>query len=229
MQVVVAEFDERVGEIEAYLDFIKTVDDRSTRLLREADGSPVYTPTQQDDVLRTFKASALLMLYNLMESSVANAVEAIFDELEQQVVAFDVCSDEIRLVILGNIRQHRPLKLLPVLNVLATDIVTKTFRKTDALSGNIDAREIKGVARQYGFPPPASRGDRLVTVKTHRNDLAHGSKSFAEVGRTFTVPDLLEINREVVVYLREMLENVTIYLRDRHYLLASAANPQQTA
>ena len=224
MQLVVKEFQERVAEIEGYLDFVRTVSQGSTQLRRASDNTPAYTAASQDDLLRTFKASALLMLYNLMESSVKNSVESIFDELEKQTVSFDGCREEIRLVVLGNMRQHSPPNLLSMLNVLATDVVTKTFRKADIFSGNIDAREIKGVARRYGFSEPKSRGDRLLTVKTHRNDLAHGSKSFAEVGRSFSIEDIIQIKQDVVDYLREMLDNVTSYLDEKSYLLIPATS-----
>lgn len=224
MQLVAKEFLERVAEIDTYLNFVRTVSDGTTHLMRASDNLPIYTSNSQDDLLRTLKASALLMLYNLMESSVKNAVEAIFDELEKQMVPFDGCREEIRLVVLGNIKQHAPHKLLPQLNILATDVVTKTFRKAEVVSGNIDAREIKGVARQYGFTEPRRRGDRLLTVKTHRNDLAHGNKSFSEVGRSFSIEDIIQIKQDVVDYLGEMLENVTSYLDSKSYLLISATN-----
>jgi hypothetical protein len=224
MQLVSQEFQERVAEIDTYLNFLRTVGDGSTHLVRASDNLPAYTANSQDDLLRTLKASALLMLYNLMESSVKNAVEAIFDELEKEMVPFDSCREEIRLVVLGNMKQHAPQKLLPHLNILATDVVTKTFRKAEVVAGNIDAREIKKVALQYGFLKPRGRGERLLSVKTHRNDLAHGNKSFSEVGRSFSVEDILQIKQEVVEYLGEMLENVTSYLDSKSYLLISSTN-----
>ena len=73
----------------------RSVDTDETLLIKSPDQGPEYSSTQQQDLLKTFKASALLMLYNLMESSVTNAVEAIFDELEKQSVSFDQCREEI--------------------------------------------------------------------------------------------------------------------------------------
>ncbi len=84
------------------------------------------------------------MLYNLMESSVTNAIEAIFDELAAGPVSFDVCREEIRLIVLSNLQQHQPQKLLPELNMLATDIVIKTFRKSEIFSGNIERQCLFG-------------------------------------------------------------------------------------
>ncbi len=222
MQIVVQEFNERVKEIESYLDFIRRVDTCEMLLAKSATHDPAYTLVEQQDLLRTFKASALLMLYNLMESSVTNAVEAIFDELEQQAIPFDQCREEIRIVVLGNIRRHEPRKLSPEIAALATDIISKTFRRETIVSGNVDAREIREVAKRYGFPEPQSRGDRLLTVKTHRNDLAHGSKSFAEVGRSFAVEDIIEIKNDVVAYLRETLDHVAGYLHGRSYVASTS-------
>lgn len=217
MQGIVQEFHERVREIEVYLGFMKSVDADETLLVKSSDQSPKYSSIQQQDLLKTFKASALLMLYNLMESSVTNAVESIFDELEKQLVSFDQCREEIRLIVLGNIRQYKPQRLLPLITLLATDIVTKTFRREVVVSGNVDARKIREVAKRYGFLEPQMAGERLLTVKINRNDLAHGSKTFAEVGRSFTVQDIIEIQDEVVSYLAEMLNNVADYLDSKNY------------
>jgi len=217
MQNVIEEFNVRVQEIEDYFKFIHRVDDNEILIQNNESDEPAYSSVEQQNLLRTFKASALLMLYNLMESSITNAVEAIFDELGQRGLHFDQCRDEIRLVVLSNIRRYKPEKLLPDISILATDIVTKTFRRETIVSGNVDAREIKEVARRYGFRVPQGRGDRLLTVKTHRNDLAHGSKSFAEVGRSFSVQDILDIKNDVVSYLNETLNHVADYLNSQSY------------
>ncbi len=212
------EFLKRVSEIRAYVDFIHKIDTEEFRIVAGESGEPAYTRIVREDLLRTSKASALLMLYNLMESSVTNAVEAIFDELERESVSFDICREEIRLVVLGNVNRHEPKKLLSELNSLATDIVVKSFRKVETVSGNVDAREIRRVAKKFGFQKPSKQGERLLAVKTHRNDLAHGSKSFTEVGRTFTMTDILEISDEVVAYLTELMANVAQYLTSKNYL-----------
>jgi len=221
MQNVLQEFHDRVIEIEAYLEFIRQVDDNELLLVRAQSPQPANEPQGQQDLLRTFKASALLMLYNLMESSVTSAVEAIFDELAQREIPYDQCREEIRLVVLKNTKSHDPQKLLPEIRTLASDIVTKTFRPETVVSGNVDAREIRQVAKRYGFPEPKSRGDRLLTVKTNRNDLAHGSKSFAEVGRSFSVNDIIVIKIDVVTYLTETLNHVANYLSAKEYSLTS--------
>jgi hypothetical protein len=58
----------------------------------------------------------------------------------------------------------------------------------------------------------------LLTVKTNRNDLAHGNKSFADVGRDFDVARLIAIKAEVIEFLKELLSNVAAYISTSAYL-----------
>jgi hypothetical protein len=65
---------------------------------------------------------------------------------------------------------------------------------------------------------PNNKSDELLTVKTHRNDLAHGNKSFADVGRDFDLVRLKNIQAEVLLFLGELLANVADYITTRAYL-----------
>ena len=223
------DFQTRVAEIEAYFAFIQAVDNESLALISKNATTPAYSVSQREDLLRTFKASAFLMLYNLMEATVKNAVEAIFDELQKHDVSFNSCRSEVRRVVLNNLkrcdnqdhlRSRSVSDVLDLFGNLATDAVTKTFQRTDVVSGNVDAREIRELADRYGFGRPAADGDSLVTVKANRNDLAHGDKSFAEIGRDFDVPRLEEIKTKVIAYLSKLMTSVEDYLTHQHYLAA---------
>ena len=72
--------------------------------------------------------------------------------------------------------------------------------------------------REAGFRHPAVKSDSLLTVKTNRNDLAHGDKSFADVGRDFDMVRLDGIKNEVQAFLDELLVNVADYIAARAYL-----------
>lgn len=214
------DFRERVTEIEAYLAFVQKIEAGDTLLIQRDSQMPTYASTDQKNLIRTFQASAFLLLYNLMESTVSNAIEAIFDEFSNRGTSFDSCRSTIRRVVLGNLKQHNLDDILPNLNRLSIDIVTKTFQKNKIVSGNVDAKKIRDVADEYGFAHPSADGNPLLTVKTSRNDLAHGSKSFAEVGRDYTIAQIISIKEKVVAYLDAMLINVTTYINHQHYLAA---------
>jgi len=153
---------------------------------------------------------------------VKNAIEAIFDELDDRGVSFDDCRDEVRKIVLTNLKRHDVQKILPKLSDLSLTVVAATFRKDDLFSGNVDGRIIQKVATKYGFRGPNKKsGQLLQMVKTNRNDLAHGNKSFADVGRDFTVDRLDEIRNEVLAFLEEVLANVAVYITTRAYLASS--------
>ena len=98
--------------------------------------------------------------------------------------------------------------------------MTKTFLKDKVLSGNVDARKIRDLADEYGFTHPAADGSDLLVVKTNRNDLAHGSKSFADVGRDYTITDIIAMKDKIIIYLKAMLDNVADYILGKQYLAA---------
>lgn len=223
MQSILEEFEKRIWEIDACLLFLDQMDQGKVAFCMDPENPAQPDPVQIPDLVKTFKATLFLMLYNLMESTVTNAVEAIFDELEQKAVAFDQCSDQIRMVVLKNLKQHNAEKLYGLVREIAVDIVTKTFESKNVVSGNVDARKIAEIARKYGFNSPTSRGDRLLTIKTQRNDLAHGAKSFSEVGRSYSMKDIAALKDDVVTYLREMINHVGAYLDGQHYYKQAAA------
>src|SRR6185369_4550051 len=111
------DFRERVDEIEAYFAFVTNIDNGDTLLIKKGGTlDSAYTSQAQGDLTRTFKATAFLLLYNLMESTVSNAIEAIFDELSNHLIPFDSCTQQIRRVVLGNLKQHNVIDILPNLN-----------------------------------------------------------------------------------------------------------------
>ena len=69
------------------------------------------------------------------------------------------------------------------------------------------------------FQPDAkSRGGIVLeTVKERRNDLAHGTLSFAECGRDYSIKDLGEIKDQAVLFLRGLLAGMKQYYDEKQY------------
>ncbi len=220
MIAVQSEFQDRVQEIEAFFGFIHSVDSNQTVLMTQ-EGAPAYSTSDREDLLRTFKASAFLLLYNLMESTVCNSIEAIFDELKVKGTSFDEYDDKVKKIIIDNLKLHSSHAIVPELREIAVDIAAKTFKKREIVSGNVDASAIRKVADRYGFSRPAADGSSLLTIKSHRNDLAHGAKSFAEVGRAFSMEDMKRLKEQVIRYLGALLASISTYLQEEHYLVSS--------
>jgi hypothetical protein len=212
------EFRQRKREVERYLRFVHRIDAGKHLVVERNGTSPAYKSAELSDIIKTLKANTFLLLYNLLEATLKNAVESIFDELNTQSVDFDSCREELRRVILGNLKNRDVLKILPKINQLATDIINSSFVKERLFAGNVDGRAIRSAAAEYGFAAPRKKSDELLTVKTNRNDLAHGNKTFGDVGKDYDVKRLTDITKEVIEYLAELIDNVEHYLKQRHYL-----------
>ncbi|MGP1388005.1 MAG: MAE_28990/MAE_18760 family HEPN-like nuclease [Thainema sp.] len=190
--------------------------------MKDKDGSPKIKDVDAN-LLKTLKASAFLLLYNLIEATMRNAIEAIFDELRVRGVSYDRIRPELKKIVLKNLKKRNSDRLFSSINTIAVDIIAAGFDKSDLFSGNLDALKIRNTADEYGFShrtdyARTGNGSDLLIVKTNRNDLAHGFKSFAEVGRDKTADELLEIKNKVIRYLKQILTNIDQYLSSQDYL-----------
>jgi hypothetical protein len=220
MILVQKDFKTRSAEIENYFKFVQSLSSGTSVFCNAGTTTPGMTQEESESLVKTLKANGFILLYNLIESTMKNAIEAIFEELGSQGVSFDDCREEVRQIVISNLKSHNPERIFNDLKPIAQRVLTETFRKEKAFAGNVDALKIREVAKDYGFLRPSAKGDNLLTVKSNRNDLAHGDKAFAEVGRDFDIDRLVTIKDEVIVYLEEVLKNINDYLTSRGYLAA---------
>lgn len=217
------DFDERAQEVSRYFLFLKNLEQGSIKLSM-GNGRNPKTKSINNNLEKTLKATGFLLLYNLVESTMRNAIITIFDEFQSKNVSFDDVTDKVKKIIIKNFKENNSTDtLLKSINNISFDIISSSFDKEKLFSGNLDARRIRDTSEMYGFScttnaKKTKNGSDLFTVKTNRNDLAHGFKSFEEVGRNATADELLVIQRRVICYLREILENIEIYLSKQEYL-----------
>ena len=67
------------------------------------------------------------------------------------------------------------------------------------------------------FPCPLS--DSEMQLKERRNDLAHGTLSFAECGRDYSIYDLSDIKSETDLFLKGLLQGMKQYYDEKLYKL----------
>ncbi|MDY7229027.1 MAE_28990/MAE_18760 family HEPN-like nuclease [Hyalangium rubrum] len=225
MTTLRGEFEIRKKEIEGYFSFIEMIaSDGATVSFVDTEGNPVSRPVDKD-VAKTLKAAGFLLLYNLVESAMTNAIGAIFDELKQKRVNFDTVREELKRVAIDNLKRNGGRDLHASIQDLSVDILTAAFDRSKIFSGNLDARKIREAAEEYGFSATTNarltnNGKSLLTVKTNRNDLGHGDKSFSEVGRDYEMMRLAEIKTEAIAYLSDIIGNIEKYISEMHYLAA---------
>lgn len=222
MNTVLVDCQSRAAEVEKYFGFVRGLSEGTVSIRNSRDQQPDLNSLEQAEFLKTLKASCYLLLYNLVESTMRNVVQQIFDEFRTRQIRYDVCRMELKRLVLLHFRRRNIDKLIPRLVDIARDIVTETFDKEEMFSGNLDAKMIRHTAERFGFAaPPKGQGAKLVTVKNARNDLAHGIKSFSEVGREASVDDLDQAKVQVVEILATTITNVSDYLTSRAYMDAT--------
>ena len=221
------DFNERSREVSKYLMFLKSLEQGTTKLSMEGKRKISKIKEIDSELIKTLKASAFLLLYNLVEATMRNAIEAIFDELQRKGICYDNIRPELKKIVLKNLKKRDPDKIFASITAISIDIIIAGFDKKDLFSGNIDGRKIRTTATEYGFsyltdPAKTGNGQDLLIIKSNRNDLAHGFKSFAEVGKDKTADELLEIKNKTVIYLRQILQNIEQYLSNQDYLDSSS-------
>ncbi|NOT62889.1 MAG: hypothetical protein HOP19_21990 [Acidobacteria bacterium] len=213
-----ADFDARSKEVDEYFEFVKDILSATSDLIYlNGYGKPSLL-TASSDLQKTLKANGFLLVYNLVESTMKNAIEAIIAHLSAQGVEFDELTKELKVVILKNAKKWNAEKLEPELSKIGQHIIQKTFRKEELFSGNVDAREIRETLLAYGVKVNHSViGNSLLTIKTKRNDLAHGTISFSECGKDYDIADLIKFKDEAQDYLKATLNDIQHFLSTAGY------------
>lgn len=219
---VLNDFDTRIREVENYFAHVTRLDDGAIEL-SPAPAAGHLPAIDKDVWIKTLKASCFLLMYNVVESTTKNAIQAIFDDLGSNTVEFDLCRREVRKIVLTNLKRASIDKAVPALSRISVDIVVKTFDKNELFSGNLDAKKIREVTRDYGIKNPRGDGSQLLPIKTNRNDLAHGNKSFDEVGREYSSAQLNLMLRDLKRYMSSFLINVDEYISNKEYLVPAVA------
>ncbi|WP_293131294.1 MAE_28990/MAE_18760 family HEPN-like nuclease [Microcoleus sp. bin38.metabat.b11b12b14.051] len=230
METVLLDFNKRAKEVHDYFIFMESLEKQTTKLAFLDTPGQYQIQSLDPELAKTLKANGFLLLYNLVESTMRNAIEAIFEEFKNKAVSFDQLKPKLKMIVLQNLKNRSPNKIYLTINQISTDIITATFEREELFSGNVDARLIKEIAEKYGFSyktdfAKTKNGQNILVVKSNRNDLAHGIKSFEEVGQDKTIEELLEIKKEVIEYLRQILENIKTYLDNQEYLDVTTNNP----
>lgn len=221
------DFSDRVNEINLYFDFMENIIIKDGKL-KYPDATVQNIST---DLIKIFKANSFLILYNLSESCIKNGIEEIYNAISAANVSYDSLKEGLKKEIISFLKKNvNAQEFASNINQIANDIILNCFDTEKLFSGNLDAREIRKIATSYGFSHsvvPITNPDGtltnldagdLLTVKSQRNDLAHGTFSFKDCGKNYTIQDLIKIKNHVIEYLRQILKNIENYIINSEYL-----------
>lgn len=212
------EYKKRLSEVELYFDTwllldkghcsIKCVDILGNEMTKDIDF----------ELSTIIKANGFLLLYNLVEATVSNSIQAVFNSMHSSQISYKDLTEKIRRMW---VRQEtkKSVHIDTLLNVLGkvVDNSVLAFSKDCVnISGNIDAQKIREISEQFGCHQ-ISDGRDLCTIKDKRNKLAHGEFSFAEIGRDYSVSDMTNLKNSVNDYMTQVMDEIEKFIKNRGY------------
>lgn len=208
------DFLERKQQVKRYVSLV---------LSEERSSKKSAASTMAAQKVNVLKAGTFLILYNLVEATARSAIDAIHDELVTTKVCFEDLLPVVRREVIRGFKKrsdpetHKNLRDIPV------SLVAAALDTEHSFSGNVDAKMLRGVAKLYGFSMNSDKtlthdGADLLIIKTNRNDLAHGHKTYEEVGRAYSGRQILVLAIRSTHFMDAMVQNVESYITGKRYL-----------
>lgn len=216
MDETIADFQERQSEIRLYYNTLLNLPDAND---------------EQKRLFKIMKANFLLMLYNLIESTMTNGFRELYKAINDEGAAYKSIIHELQLLWAEyevsqiysptTLRKTYVKRMQEVADIVANEQkISMEVSNLDA-EGNLDARKIKNMCDHHGIRYTlSSNGDCLYTIKTKRNNLSHGDLSFSECGRDFTIEDLYQMMDETFTFLSDILKGMKEYEVQKKYLIS---------
>jgi hypothetical protein len=235
-------FEDRRQEIEAYLNLLESLEKQVQNGPPRIGSDGTTITVQQQKILYS---SVYLQLYNLIESTVTGCVEAVCVAVVNNWYPSDLSEDMRREWVRFTARTHTELnydnRLRSAFNMcekLVQIHPISELKIEKGGGGNWDDNEIKNISDRLGLPLTISpeiyqgvkrpfRNDQgpLTFIKSLRNELAHGSLSFAECGENITVSELRDLSKRTILYLKEVLDCFKSSI-DAHKFLLPERRPE---
>ncbi|MDR1050996.1 MAG: hypothetical protein LBP95_07965 [Deltaproteobacteria bacterium] len=187
---------------------------------------------KKNTFFKILKANAVLMIYNLVESTLINGIEEIYSKLQSKKIGYSNLCDDIQNLWISNklgqvfkrnahFNSFKKRTVEIVNSIMSSKSIELNINDLN-FAGNLDADKIRIVCKSHGMqlhPDSSCRGGSVLKdVKGKRNDLAHGTLSFADCGRALSLSDLKDIKDQTYAFLKSLLDAMEKYYNCEGYL-----------
>ncbi|URD59894.1 MAE_28990/MAE_18760 family HEPN-like nuclease [Sphingomonas sp. KRR8] len=240
-------FEERFGEIVAYLELIDGIETLvRSGVPRLGEDGPTITVPQQ----RILNSGVYLQLYNLVEATITNCLDAVSKAAMHEArwgpgdLTAELRREWVRYMAGTNLPSGPDKRLEDAIGLcdhLVAALPVAEFDLKRGGGGNWDDRAIRKIATRIGFELRISRGverevkrvvrnelGSLALVLDLRNALAHGRLSFVDCGQDDSAAELSLLAHRVAAYLREVIGAFDRYVEEHRYLIPEK-RPQRAA
>ena len=225
---------QRTIETDVYLRFLKVaVERRATLSAKDGDLQLPLTL----DLTHTLKANLILLLYSAMEATLVQLLDEMYEVIGSNCCSADVLNAQLLRVVLKAVKDDAKGTVMSSASPIHASLFSHWMddwnsrtsgkeKRNDGISGSVDSLVFYKQLKKFGVVaqtdndrPPAHLTDAaLQKVKTNRNELAHGEKSFTDLGRNLAVPTLEADSTAVFSTLRNIAAEVDSYLQGQRYL-----------
>lgn len=211
MDVLLEELEARENEIGEYLRLLEFIEG-GTEITRD-DGQIFAVDVL---LIKTLKGVIFMLLYNLIESTMREAISTIHSSISADHCGYENIRTELQKEVWRRAKTNN-IPLEDLISDTSYDISknlhTATYKPEKLFSGNVARDEIRRLASVYGFSESTNfsttgHGRNLTEIKDNRNDLAHGNKTFAEIGSTNSLTDVQKHTEKVIEYLYAIVDNI---------------------
>lgn len=168
------------------------------------------------EVTAIMKATVLIMNYSAVEATIVEVIDEVFCFIKNSGVTFRGISEGVRKQLLSYKLRHIRSSGDSTIESFVDDTLRWALEDAefwlpdkstirDSFLGNLDARKIRSVTDQMGITVLTSKrtrnGSDLKEVKESRNYLAHGYKSFIDLGLLKTTRELQDQTKRIAEFL----------------------------
>ncbi|MCH5240682.1 MAG: hypothetical protein J1F38_10695 [Muribaculaceae bacterium] len=223
MQTTKEEYKQRLKEVDLYFSTFHLLDKASCTLEGFDLNGEKTSLVIDTELIKIFKANGFILLYNLIEATIRNSITAVLNSISNEKVTYKKVTDELRkLWLKQEFKSYRDTnnvhsKVQSIMSEVLEDSLFTLNQECITISGNIDAQEIRNISKQIGCEEPKN-GESLLQIKNKRNELAHGEKTFTEIGKNYTIQDLIKYKEETASFIENVMQKIEDYINQKHFL-----------
>lgn len=266
-QEVLYNYNDRVREIELFFDLISKfedtdelqfiVPDKAINLIKLEDLQILEGIDLQEhlftllrklkiekpsfDLNNIFKSNSILLLYNLLESTLSKVDNFLIKTINQTTMKYHEASEKIKVLWFDYATKHQKdkylahsISIMEMRQEIFIEIDKQTNDNEKEFQGNLDPLTIDELLGKYGvevtknkmMQQETERKAVRNTLVQGRNDLAHGKYSFVEFGKKLKYSSQARQDRENdVLFVKDacyrllevILENVEEFVLQEKY------------
>ena len=231
-------YENRKKEIEDFLQLMEFMEEKENNKVDGISEFSAFFHAEEKRInlsyqamINILKSNISLMIYNIIEFTVANLIDSIYDEIRIKNLSYIDVNECIKALWRksmlkaasnpdANFKTFLKKNEELIVHILEKSTLEMNSRNT-LPGGNLDGVSICETMESHGITVETHsknyRPDILRSIKTNRNNLAHGSVSFVDAVREDSIFDIKNTKDFVVAFLEELIDSVSKYINGQGY------------